>query len=365
MQGHAARGLAGAADLRDPGPQLAGRPQLGDRLEEIAVDRIAEGDLPAGVVDAHAGALKRPQIGHGRRHRHGEVFRLAAASAVVGRGIDCDRFDARQVTRAERRQIRDMRQGRVDVGGQRSGRGQGTDRVGTEIAGNGGRLDPALTPQRDQQRRCRQGLSAGLQADRRHLEADIGKQPRHVRHVVDHDAVIAGQVGTVAVGTGTDCPVQAHDDRRHAAAQIGQDGAVGLGRVGFDRLLADVPAAPDGPIGARPAGEWRDPREPGRITVRRPVLARVDRLDCQAVIGPVDHLLVERCALQHLFDLGHPVFIGDRRELAAENQGIVAHTASESGSRQVVTNRCGFPATATRRKATAVPAIPRLSSFFF
>ncbi len=77
-----------SAEFGHPGPQPAGRPQLGDRGELVGGHGEAELERVQRVGDRQPGVGQRAQVGHADRRGDGQLVGVAGAGVVIDRGVD-------------------------------------------------------------------------------------------------------------------------------------------------------------------------------------------------------------------------------------------------------------------------------------
>ncbi len=218
-----AAGLRRAADLGDPGPQAAGRAQLGDGGELVGGGGVAEVDLAERLPGGQAAAGERPQLGDALRDRAGQLLGVAAARVVVGRGVHGDGPQPGEPVCAAPRQL--------DPGG--AARGGDAQVAAGRDASRGGQLEQGLGGLRRQVTR--------LQDDRGEVEVDVlqhrGELAHRDRAGADDepergDAVL--QVRQHGLGVGHGVPLA------YVPAGGGRGTAYVGGRAGRSRVAGEV-----------------------------------------------------------------------------------------------------------------------------
>ena len=174
----------------------------------------------------------------------------------------------------------------------------------------------------------RKECAAGVEPHSRDIEPNLIECARQISCRRDDDPVAAAELGrvrVVSVVAGRGGGIEAQDDGRSAVVQIVEDMRIGIGRIGGDVLLADVPAAYRVAHNLRAARERRKSWQSHRIAARRERLLGVDRLQLDAFIGARNHFLLERCALQVDFDSLAPGCVVDLGEFALEGKFLGDH----------------------------------------
>ncbi len=311
-----AAGVGGdTALLRDPRPDPAGGPQLGDGGELVGGRGVAELQLPERRVGRQPGRPHRPQVLQAGREGAAEFLGVGAAGLVVGQRVDHDRADPGKVGRAAAGQLDGGGQaGPVGCGvavGVDAGPGQHAERVGPQAAGQRAGRDPAARGDVEVHLRRLGEPLPRVEHDRRQVQVGLRE---HVGQRVDRDPAVA----------------QAQPERAHSALEVLHDLLTGRRRV---RLLVPLPDIPPAAVAGRPAAA-HERRLPGVARDGPAAVGDVQRLDLDAVGGDGRKLPLGRVDVavdaKHLGHQALPLLPGDGGEFGRQHQ-VVGLAGGDAG----------------------------------